>query len=305
MATLNQNLPSPILAVPGSVVVKQAAVHYLQKHQSTVTEAQMRDCTLSTMRPFTDQFETMIQYNDPKDSTSEMAPFRIIQLMKQTIDLFAKLADPSATLVEKTTRDFLLSDELAKMQRAFGKENLISQFVDCFGRLLNFQRRFGGQELIDGLNKTLVFINELKDLVDSMILRLDEIKTENSRTASYRLYNMNLTLMEEVSKLLFQVGDKKRFAEVVDWLGYRGYECEMYGFEYDKKNAEIELWRCYKKEENLPFACLCCGSLEPNRGDHKICSGCANARYCSKDCQKDHWKDHKKHCKRVSKLKSH
>ncbi|KAI1092948.1 hypothetical protein F5B19DRAFT_452383 [Rostrohypoxylon terebratum] len=34
--------------------------------------------------------------------------------------------------------------------------------------------------------------------------------------------------------------------------------------------------------------------------DHMLCSGCKQARYCSKDCQKQDWKTHKSFCKHVT-----
>lgn len=299
------------MTTPGNIemdlrhaVRKYAALQFLMNNQFPVTEKELNDGVALISKPFSDHYECMIQYNYPKHWTSEMAPVPVIINMKHTVDYLLKSAKPSALLRDKTARSFLLSDTLSDTLVVYGIETFISQSVDCFGRLLNYQRRMGGQELIYGWDKTMVYVvNELANLADLTVLRWDKMKTEITRRFSHQLYIKSGVLMEEALKFSFQVGNKNRFAEIIDWLCCRGYECKAYGFAYDERNAEGELWRCFKKEKKLLFACICCGSIEASMGDHKVCSGCDNVRYCNRDCQKAHWKEHKKKCKKTPKHK--
>ena len=55
------------------------------------------------------------------------------------------------------------------------------------------------------------------------------------------------------------------------------------------------------KPEVMLRICGQCHIQEPTLGEYKICAGCKNIYYCTRDCQKLHWNEHKPNCVKKTK----
>lgn len=234
----------------------------------------------------------------------EVAPPKTVQKMYDFVE--ALYTEPEFWF------DNILTDVMTEscVKKGQGEKILfVLAMMKCF---LGHQRLTGGQDLADGVNKTVIVGDKIERVCYRMVTR-HYIAT---LFEGYRVYS-NLYRME-VIHIYIQVGNTKQSLDVMrEYIFPPGNidPNQPHIIRYEQTGISDEgILELYSMGGFTPKSmqgrgarksCIACGvpSNEQSKDGKRLrnCSACLNVWYCSKECQKKHWPQHKKLCKKIAK----
>lgn len=168
-------------------------------------------------------------------------------------------------------------------------QNLWIHIINAFYSVIDYQRKAGGRQLVEGLRKTLPVAERMETVLIHWM--------ESQHFTAHCGVDILSSLVAKAC-LFAQVGNKKKCNKVARNL------CKVLDHCCVQAVKERTREGITRDQQEGILACIHCGTFECNTGsEHKVCKGCENALYCSKECQLMHWHVHKVVCNKQKKKK--